>query len=197
MIVGYARVSTLDQNELSQETTLKELGCERIFTDKSSGRNLERPNFNTMIDFLREGDVLYVTEFSRLSRNSMELLKVVDTLNKKGVIVKSKRENFDTTTPQGKMMLGTFALLAEYEMELMLQRQREGIALAKSEGKYKGRGVKKHDKKLLEMCMSSLEKKELTVTQVAKLLKVTRATVYSIVNNKEKYISASKDISIE
>lgn len=180
MLVGYSRISTVEQNEARQLKKLKELGCEKIYIDKCSGKNTNRPEFNKMIDYVREGDIVYVTEWSRLSRSTMDLLTTLNSLENKGVIVKSIKENFDTSTPQGKLMLTVFAAISQFERELILQRQAEGIEIAKQQGKYKGRKCKEYDKELLNQVISGLADDSLTVTKAAELLGVTRATVYNI-----------------
>ena len=118
---------------------MKSLGVEKIYSEKLSGKNTNRPQFNEMLSFLREGDTLYIESFSRLSRSTRDLLNTVSTLTERGVNLVSNKENFDTSTPQGKFVLTVFAALSEFERESILERQREGIEIAKAEGKYKGR----------------------------------------------------------
>ena len=180
MLVGYSRVSTVEQNEARQLEKLKELGCEKIYIDKCSGKNTNRPEFNKMMDYVREGDIVYVTEWSRLSRSTMDLLTTLNSLENKGVIVKSIKENFDTSTPQGKLILTVFAAISQFERELILQRQAEGVEIAKQQGKYKGRKCKEYDKDLFNQVISGLADDSLIVTKAAELLGVTRATVYNI-----------------
>lgn len=139
MKVFYIRCSTIEQNEARQEQAAKEQGAERIFKDKASGKNTERAEFKKMMDFVREGDIIITESISRIARNTRDLLNIVDELNKKGVSFVSLKENIDTDTPQGKFMLTVFAAMAELERESILQRQAEGIEIAKAEGKYKGR----------------------------------------------------------
>lgn len=139
MKVGYVRVSTLDQNPARQVELMKSLGVEKTYVEKVSGKNTDRPKFQEMMRFLREGDVLYVESFSRLSRSTKDLLATVSVLSERGVYLVSDKEKVDTNTPQGRFMLTVFAALAELERENILERQREGIAIAKAEGKYKGR----------------------------------------------------------
>ena len=139
MRVGYVRVSSVEQNPARQEELMVSLGVEKVFSEKLSGKNTDRPQFKEMMAFLREGDILYVESFSRLSRSTRDLLATVEELKAKGVTLVSDKERFDTSTPQGKLMLTMFAGLAEFERECMLERQREGIEIAKAEGKYKGR----------------------------------------------------------
>ena len=139
--IGYVRVSSTDQNEARQLKALENFGkpMHRIFIDKCSGKTSERPELRKMLDYVRDGDVLVVAEYARLARSSADMLKIVHDLQEKGVEIVSLRENFDTTTPQGRFMLTVFAGLAELERETILERQREGIAIAKAQGKYKGR----------------------------------------------------------
>ena len=180
MVVGYARVSTLDQNIERQDIALRELGCEKVYIDKLTGATLDRPEFNKMMDFVREGDTLIVSEYNRLSRSTMDLLTTLQSLEDKGVIVKSMKEDFDTSTPQGKLILTIFAGLAEFERTLMKQRQAEGIERAKLAGKYKGRKPKEYDREVLNKVMLGLSTKTMTVTKAAELLNVTRPTVYKL-----------------
>lgn len=139
MKVGYVRVSTAEQNPARQMELMKSLGVEKIYQEKRSGKNTDRPQFNEMLSFLRDGDTLYVESFSRLSRSTRDLLSTVATLTERGVNLVSNKESFDTSTPQGKFVLTVFAALSEFERESILERQREGIEIAKAEGKYKGR----------------------------------------------------------
>ena len=139
MKVAYIRVSTEGQNTARQEEAMKGLGVERCFIEKISGKNTDRPQLKAMMDFVREGDSLIVESYSRLARSTHDLLEIVDALSKKGVALVSLKENIDTTTPQGKLMLTIFAGLAQFERECLLQRQAEGIAIAKANGVYKGR----------------------------------------------------------
>ena len=148
MKVGYVRVSTIEQSEERQIVELREkAGVEKFFIDKISAKSAKRPKFEEMMNFLREGDELIVSEFSRLARSTVDLLQIVETLTAKDVKVKSLKEQLDTSTPQGKFMLTIFGAIAEFERELILQRQREGIQLAKVAGKYKGRHEKKTSKR--------------------------------------------------
>lgn len=139
MKVGYVRVSTRDQNPARQNEMMKNVGVEKVFSEKISGKDTRRPEFNEMLSFLRNGDTLYVESFSRLSRSTTDLLNTISTLTSKGVDIVSFKEKFDTTTPQGKFMITVFAGLSQFERETILERQREGIEIAKAEGKYKGR----------------------------------------------------------
>lgn len=141
MNVGYVRCSTVEQNEERQLRMMAERGIDpaHIFTDKASGKNTDRPAFHKMMNYVREGDTVVVESISRIARNTRDLLGIVEQLTAKGVEFISIKEQIDTTTPQGKFMLTVFGALAELERENILERQREGIAIAKEQGKYKGR----------------------------------------------------------
>ena len=138
-LIGYARTSTEEQNEARQLALFKDRGVDRYFLDKLSGKDTNRPQLKAMLDYVREGDTVIVSEYSRLARSTKDLLAIVQSLSEKGVHIISEKEQFDTTTPQGKLMLTMFGALAEFERELILERQREGIELAKANGVYKGR----------------------------------------------------------
>lgn len=146
-LIGYARVSTEEQNEARQLAMFEEKGVDRYFLDKLSGKNTNRPQLRAMLDYVREGDTVIVSEYSRLARSTQDLLRIVQQLKDKGVQLISDKEHLDTTTAQGRLMLTVFAALAEFEREVTLQRQREGIALAKKQGKYLGRQPIPYDEK--------------------------------------------------
>lgn len=139
MKVGYVRVSTVEQNPARQEELMKSFGVDKVYSEKLSGKDTNRPQFKEMLSFLREGDTLYVESFSRLSRSTRDLIDTVNALNEKGVSLVSDKEKIDTTTPQGRLVMTVFAAIYQFERENTLERQREGIAIAKREGKYKGR----------------------------------------------------------
>lgn len=139
MRVGYVRCSTAEQNEARQIKMMKEQNVEKVFLDKASGKNIDRPEFKAMMAFVRSGDTVVVESISRIARNTKDLLTIISSLTEKEVEFVSLKENIDTTTPHGRFMLTVFGALAELERESILERQREGIEIAKSEGKYKGR----------------------------------------------------------
>ena len=139
MRVGYVRCSTAEQNEARQLKMMEEQKVEKIFIDKASGKNIDRKDFKAMMAFVRTGDTVIVESISRIARNTRDLLTVISSLTEKGVEFISLKENIDTTTPHGRFMLTVFGALAELERESILERQREGIEIAKAEGKYKGR----------------------------------------------------------
>lgn len=177
MKVAYIRVSTEGQNTARQEEAMKGLGVERCFIEKISGKNTDRPQLKAMMDFVREGDSLIVESYSRLARSTHDLLEIVDALSKKGVAFVSLKENIDTTTPQGKLMLTIFAGLAQFERECLLQRQAEGIAIAKANGVYKGRKpVDTPDN--WEEVIEEWKSGKITAVEAMKETGLTKATFY-------------------
>ena len=139
MRIGYVRVSTDAQNTARQDELMHELNVEKVYTDKQSGKNKDRPGLKDMMNFVREGDTVVVESISRFARSTKDLLSLLEELKTKGVEFYSKKEAFDTATPQGKFVLTMFGALAELEREQILQRQAEGIVEAKKAGKYTGR----------------------------------------------------------
>lgn len=137
--VGYIRVSTIEQNTESQKAVLENLGMDKVFEEKLSGKNTDRPQLQAMLDYVREGDTIYVKDLSRLARNTKDLLDIVEYLDKKGVGLFSIKENIDTSTNFGKLMITFLGAIYEFERANLLERQRDGIAVAKKLGKYKGR----------------------------------------------------------
>ena len=136
-IIGYARVSTTGQSLEQQLTALAE--CEKVFHEQVSGSKTDRPQLQAMLEFARSGDVLKVTKLDRLARNTRHLLEITDQLHAKGVTLQIQNLGIDTATPTGKLMLTMIGAIATFERELMLERQAEGIAMAKQRGVYKGR----------------------------------------------------------
>ncbi len=175
--VGYIRVSAIDQNTERQEVALKELNVNKIFTEKLSGKNTNRPELHKMLEYVREGDTLYIESISRLARSTKDLLSLVQTLQEKGVDLVSLKENIDTTTPQGRFILTIFGALSELERENILQRQREGIEIAKQNGKVLGRPIIESPKDW-DKVISLWKRGEITATESMKRLNLTKATFY-------------------
>lgn len=154
MIIGYARVSTQDQNLERQLDNLTAAGCERIFNEKMTGTKSSRPELQTMLLTLRKGDTLIVDSFSRLSRSTKDLLAMVEKLTEIGVHLVSLKENLDTTTATGKMMLTMLSALSQFERDLIAERTRDGLKAARSRGRCGGRprvGTDKGRKQALAM----------------------------------------------
>ncbi len=139
MRYAYIRVSTAEQNEARQYEALKNCGIDRYFAEKASGKNTDRPAFKRLMRLVRSGDTVFVEDFSRLARSTEDLLKIVRVLQRKEVSLISLKENLDTASPTGKLMLTMIAAINEFERANMLERQREGIEIAKANGVYKGR----------------------------------------------------------
>ena len=183
MNLAYVRVSTVEQNEERQIEALKKLNIEKWFTEKVSGKNMDRPKLQEMLDFCRDGDTIYIHDFSRLARSTKDLLDIVERLKEKGVHLVSNKENIDSSTPQGKLMLTMIAAIYEFERENMLERQREGIAIAKREGKFKGRKPLELDDfdKYYELYIS----RQITKSEMARKLNVSRPTLDKMIKAKE------------
>ena len=176
--VFYIRVSTDEQETARQEELAKLYNIDKIYIDKLSGKSRDRPQFKAMMEYLRDGDTLYVESISRLSRSIRDLLKTVDELNEKGVTFVSTKESIDTSTPQGRFMLSIFGALAELEREQMLQRQAEGIKIAKEKGKYKGRQPLKINRLKFESVCADWRSGKITAVEAQRKLSVTASTFY-------------------
>lgn len=181
MKVGYVRVSTVEQNEERQIEGLSKYGIEKWYTEKVSGKNMDRPELQKMLSEVQSGDIVYVHDFSRLARSTKDLLDIVDKLNEHGVHVVSSKEGMDTSTPQGRFTLTVLAAAYEMERTAMLERQAEGIAIAKREGKYKNCGRKKKDladgyEDLIQQYVDG----SISKVQLAVMLNVSRPTLNRI-----------------
>ncbi len=181
--IGYARVSTEEQNEARQLVAFEGFTekIKKVFIDKMSGKSAQRPELKAMLDYVREGDVVVVSDFSRLARSTKDMLQIVQELNDKGVGLISLKENVDTDTPQGRFMLTVFAALAELERETILQRQREGIAIAKQQGKYKGRKPIPYDEVKVRAECKKWRSGEQTAVATMKKLDIKKNRFYNIV----------------
>lgn len=168
---------------MRQELLMKSLGVDEIYIDRMSGKNAERPELKKMMEFVRKGDMVIVESISRFARNTRDLLDLTEQLSKKDAEFVSQKEAIDTTTATGKFMLTVFAAVAELEREYILQRQREGIAIAKQEGKYTGRKPKQLNSQ--DRIFEQWVKGDLTATQAAKQLQISRSTFYRFVHSHE------------
>ena len=184
--IGYVRVSSETQETARQLKLMQDYEVDKIFEEKISGKNMDRPEFKKMMDYLREGDILYIESISRLSRSVKDLLKIVDDLNAKGVKFVSNKENIDTSTPQGIFVLQIFAALSELERAQTLQRQKEGIAIAKAQGKYKGRQRIQIDEDLFKKCYKRWKAGEITAVQFQKKIGLIPNTFYRRIRRFEK-----------
>lgn len=194
MKVGYVRISTKEQNTARQDVLMKRLGVEKVYTDKQSGKDTDRPELQKLMEFVREGDTVVVESFSRFARNLKDLLELIATLEKRQVQFVSQKENVDTSTPQGKLMLSIFGAMAEFERECILERQAEGIAAAKAEGRMTGRPQKATEtfKGVYLACKSG----ECSASEGARRLGIARSTWYRKAKAFENQI-AQMDIDID
>lgn len=176
MKIGYIRVSTQEQNTIRQEVMMKELGVEELYLDKASGKNTDRPQLKKMMEYVRRGDTVIVESISRFARNTRDLLELIEQLTDKGVEFISKKEAIDTSTPTGKFMLTVFGAVAELEREYILQRQREGIEIAKQLGKYKGR--KPLSPPRFQEIAARWKRGEITVVEACRRLGISKASFY-------------------
>ena len=180
----YARVSTEEQNLARQLTEAD--AYDRVFMEKISGKNMERPELKAMLAYVRKGDVVEVESYSRLARSTKDLLEIIEKLDEIGVDFVSKKENIDTSTPQGRLMLTIFAGLAQFEREQTRERQAEGIAIAKAEGKYKGRKAIDVDAGKFELVYREWKEEKLTARQAMEMLNLKPNTFYRRVKTYEE-----------
>lgn len=178
MVVGYARVSTMGQNLDRQLEVLNSKKCEKIFCEKVSGKSIEnREQLKQMLDFIRTGDVVVVASFDRLGRNLYELLEIVKKIEEKGAILISDKEKVDMSSSSGKFFSQILFCVAELERNMILERQREGIAIAKAKGVYKGKQAK--NLVGIEDYYKRWKCREIGITEIAQHFKVSRQTIYN------------------
>lgn len=178
--IGYARVSTLDQDHTTQIEKLESINCKRIFTEKKSGTTKEsRTALADCMEYLREGDTLAITKIDRLARSARDLHNIVHDLEARGISLLVLDQQIDTSTSTGKAFLGMLATFAEFETNIRKERQLEGITKAKKEGKYKGR---KPTAKLLKPKMLKLLEGGMSKPKIAKEIGISVASVYRILN---------------
>ncbi len=181
--VGYARVSTEEQELTAQLEQLQAAGVDKVFCEKASGVKEDRPELSRMLEYVREGDTVVVCKLDRIARSTKHLLEIVDTLEKASVAFRVLNINLDTSTPTGKLMLTMLGAIATFEREMMLERQREGIRLAKAEGAYKGRKAtaRAQSSKVMELLSQGKTKQA-----VAEELGIGVASVYRIAKGKKE-----------
>lgn len=178
MKIGYIRVSTAEQQTLRQEEIMRQLGAERIYIDTASGKNTKRPGLEGLLEFVRAGDIVVVESISRFARNARDLLELTARLDEKGAEFISQKEAIDTATPTGRFMLTVFGAVAQLEQEYMLQRQREGISIAKKAGKYKGRTPIPIGKSIWQEVYGQWKQKQISCSHAAKRLGVSESTFF-------------------
>ena len=184
MIIGYARVSTQEQNLDRQLDNLKAAGCEKIYCEKITGTKANRPELDRMKDALRKGDTLVIDSFSRLSRSTKDLLETVEKLTAEGMNIISLKEQLDTTTATGKMMLTMLSALSQFERDLIAERTRDGLRAARARGRFGGRPKagntgtdKSRNAKMKAAAMAAYDANTLTNGEIAKQFGVSTATL--------------------
>ena len=184
MQIGYARVSTLEQNVQPQIDQLKDAGCKRIFRDKASGAKTERPGLQEALDFLREGDMLVVWRLDRLGRSLKHLLETVSELEEQGIGFRSLQESIDTTTSGGRLIFHIFGALAEFERNLIRERTMAGLRAARARGRVGGR-PRKLDEKKTELVYQLYDEKKYAVKEICRMLGVSKPTLYAYLARRE------------
>jgi len=185
MFIGYARISTTDQQLHLQEDALKKADCEKIFTDVASGSKAERKGLTEALEFVRKGDTLVVWKLDRLGRLIRHLLETVNQLQNHGIGFKSLQENIDTTTSGGKLVFHLFSALAEFERDIIRERTQAGLQAARRRGRLGGRR-RVMDAKKIEMAKALLQNRDLSIGEICRTLKVSRATLYRYLNGDKQ-----------
>jgi len=185
MLVGYARVSTDDQNLNLQRDALDQAGCEQIFEDQLSGAKAERPGLHQALQYARAGDTLVVWRLDRLSRSLRDLIEMVTLLESKGVGLKSLQEAIDTSSSSGKLIFHIFGALAEFERNLIRERTQAGLQAARARGRKGGR-PKALNKDKRALAVKLYDEKKHTVDQICEMMGISKPTLY-------KYIEAARD----
>lgn len=184
MIIGYARVSTSDQNLDRQIDQLRNQGCERIYQEKITGTSKERPELNRMFEALREGDTIIICELTRLSRSVKDLFSLVDRIKNIGANIKSLKEPWmDTTTPHGMLLFSVFAGVSQFERDLIKERTNEGLKAARARGRVGGRP--KTDPKKMELALKLYDSKACSVADILKTTGISKATLYSYIRKRK------------
>jgi len=185
MIIGYARVSTLEQNLDRQLDSFDANGVEKVFTEKVTGKKFDRPELMKLIEQLRDGDVVIISELTRLGRSTKDLFEIVEQIQSRGANIKSLKETWlDTTTPHGKLMFTIFAGLSQFEADLTAQRTREGLAAARARGRFGGRPKIASDKSSVAIKM--YESKEFSVDEICNSCNIGKSTLYRLLNGRHE-----------
>ena len=179
MNIAYIRVSTVEQNEQRQIEAMKPFNIEKWFIEKISAKDTNRPKLQELLEFAREGATIHVHDFSRLARSTKDLLDIIEQLSQKNIYLVSNKENIDTSTPTGKLMLTMIGAINEFERYNLLERQREGIAIAKRNGKYKG--GKRKSVPDFESGYQRYLRREISKVKLAEELRISRPTLDKLI----------------
>lgn len=182
--VAYIRVSTIEQNTEQQRSLLEKYGIDRWYEEKVSAKDTNRPKLQEMLDWVREGDTIYIRDFSRLARSTQDLLDITTQLKEKGVKLVSDKENIDSSTPHGELMLTMIGAINAFERANLLERQKEGIAIAKEKGVYKGRKQIDFPSNWDEV-YNKWKHREITGSEAMEQLDLKRTTFYKLVKEYE------------
>lgn len=186
MNIAYIRVSSVDQNERRQIEALKKFNIDKWFTEKVSAKDKNRPELLSMLDYAREGDTIYIHDFSRLARSTKDLLEIVEQLENKKVNLISNKENLDTSTPTGKLMLTMIGAIYEFERNNLLERQKEGIEIAKREKKFKGRKAVNIPDDVFNKEYQTYMDRIISKAELARRLEISRPTLDKILREKKE-----------
>ncbi|MBF9197153.1 recombinase family protein [Microvirga terrestris] len=189
MLVGYARVSTKDQKTELQMDALKGMGCERVFIEKASGAQRERPELKAALEFVRAGDTIVVWKMDRLARSLKQLIETVEGLQHREIGFRSLTEAIDTTTPGGRLVFHIFASLAEFERSIIRERTMAGLAAAQARGRLGGRPRSLNERDIA-LARTMLADEKITVAEIANMLGGTASTLY-------RYIPAARASTIQ
>ncbi|WP_138484615.1 recombinase family protein [Dyadobacter bucti] len=194
MKIGYARVSTQDQNLEMQLDALQKAGCEKIFQEKASGIKSDRPQLAAMQQILREGDVIYIYKLDRLGRSLKHLLEMTSDFEKRGIGMVSINDHIDTTTAQGRLIFNIFASLAEFERDLIRERTKSGLDAARARGRKGGRsrGLSKEAEKTAMLAQTLYNERKLGVNEIAADLKISKMTLYKYLRHRGVMISSKR-----
>lgn len=185
MKIGYARVSSFEQNLDLQNDALEKAGCERVIVDKASGKDTNRPGLNTIKEVLRDGDILIVWRLDRLGRSLKDLIEWVNYLDEKGVALKSLEEAIDTTTATGKLTFHLFGALAEFERQLIRERTQAGLAAARARGRLGGRPKSLSIEKQ-KLAIQLYDDKKISIKEICEMMSISKPTLYGYINAAKK-----------
>ena len=183
MLIGYARVSTHEQDLALQTDALNKAGCERIFEDQVSGSKSERPGLKAALEYVREGDCLVAWRLDRLGRSLKDLIDVIGGLEERGIGFKSLQESIDTTTSGGRLIFHVFGALAEFERNLIRERTRAGLEAARARGRKGGR-PKALDSRKIELAYRLYDERKHTIKEICQILGISKPTLYGYLRQR-------------